>query len=192
MRFFKKNSYEIMRLFVIQMGMMIFSFIVSTAALRVTAKNEAMKGTAHLAVCVLATLFYLFVLYTTVWHVGFARSERLENGHAKKDKLYGAKIALFANVPNLFFCVLMAIGLLRFVFDNSFLIALFGVSRLLEGVLNAHYLGIINAISASDNYLLITALSFLSILPSLLVSQIACRLGEKNIRLTKATPPSRE
>ena len=192
MKFFKKNSYEIVRLFVIQMGMMIFSFIVSTAALRVTAKNEVMKADVHLAVCVLATLFYLFVVYTTVWHVGFARSERIQNGHEKEDKLYGAKIALFANAPNLFLCFLMLIGLFRLAFPNSFFIGLFGVARLFEGVLNVNYLGIINYISDSSNYLLITVLSLLSVLPSVFVSLCACRLGEKNIRVTKATPPSRE
>ena len=58
MRFFKKNSYEIVRLFVIQMGMMIFSFIVSTAAVQVYDQNTK---AAHLVVCVFSVLFYLFV-----------------------------------------------------------------------------------------------------------------------------------
>ena len=189
MRFFKKNSYEIVRLFVIQMGIMIFSFVVSTAAVRVYDQNT--KG-AHLVVCVFSVLFYLFVLYTTVWNVGLKRSERLANGHEKEDKLYGAKIALYANLPNLFLCLLMAIGLFRLAFSNSFFIGLFGVARLLEGLLNANYLGIVNYLASSDNYVLITLLSFASVLPSVLVTQIACMLGEKNIRLTKATPPSKE
>lgn len=189
MRFFKKNSYEIVRLFVIQMGMMIFSFIVSTAAVQVYDKNT--KG-AHLLVCVLSVLFYLFVLYTTVWNVGLARSERVQNGHEKDDKLYGAKIALYANLPNLFLCFLMIIGLFRLVFPNSFFIGIFGVARLLDGVLNANYLGIVNYLADSDSYLLITLLSTLSVLPSIIVSQVACTLGEKNIRVTKATPPSKE
>ena len=189
MSFLKKNSYEIVRLFIIQIGMMIFSFIVSTAAVQVYDKNTK---TAHLVVCLFAVIFYLFVIYTTMWNVGLARSERVANGHERDDKLYGGKIALFANLPNLFLCFLMAIGLLRLVFNNSFFIGLFGVSRLLEGVLNANYLGIVNYLSSSDNYLLITALSVLSVLPSILVSQVACRLGEKNIRLTRATPPSKE
>ena len=189
MRFFKKNSYEIVRLFVIQMGMMIFSFIVSTAAVQVYDQNTK---AAHLVVCVFSVLFYLFVLYTTVWNVGLSRSERLANGHEKADKLYGAKIALYANLPNLFLCFLMALGLFRLVFPNSFFIGLFGVARLLEGVLNANYLGIVNYLVASDNYLLITLLSFLSVLPSIAISQLACMLGEKNLRVTKATPPSKE
>ena len=189
MRFFKKNSYEIVRLFVIQMGIMIFSFVVSTAAVQVYDKNTK---AAHCVVCVLSVIFYLFILYTTVWNVGLARSERIQNGHEKADKLYGAKIALYANLPNLFLCFLMAIGLFRLVSPNSFFIGLFGVARLLEGVLNANYLGIVNYFSASDHYLLITILSILSVLPSVLVSQVACMLGEKNIRMTKATPPSKE
>ncbi len=189
MRFFKKNSYEIVRLFVIQIGMMIFSFIVSTAAMQVYDQNTK---AAHLVVSVFSVLFYLFVLYTTVWHVGLTRSERLANGREKADKLYGAKIAVFANLPNFLLCFLMVIGLFRLVFPNSFFIGLFGVSRLLEGLLNFKYLGIINYVSPKDGYLLITLLSILSTLPSILVSQIACTLGEKNIRVTKATPPSKE
>ena len=186
MSFFKNNSYEIVRLFVIRVGIMIFSMIVMMAAV------SAVGGTlATAAVSVFSVVFYLFIIYSTMWHVGYKRGERQISGRGDGDKWYGAKVALFASLPNIFLCFLMAIGLLQFVFTDSFLGAFYAIARLLEGLLNAMYIGLIglpDLESAPLDAALTTALSILSVLPAIITSQIACRFGEKNIRLTKDKP----
>ncbi len=194
MKFLKKHSYEIIRLFVIQIGMTIFSLIVTTTASM--AFKDKGADVAKLVASIFAIGFHMFVVYTTMWEVGFKRQEKLELGREPQDALFGSKIAFMANIPNLILSLLMVIGLLRLVSESSFFIGLFGVARLIDGFLNATYLGVIGYLLPSSYnalyYILTAVLCLASVLPAIIVSQIACRLGEKNIRLTKGKAPSLE
>lgn len=195
MKFLKKHSYEIIRLFVIQIGMTIFSLIVTTTA-SMAFEDKGGADVAKLAVSIFAIGFHMFVVYTTMWEVGFKRQEKLELGREPQDALFGGKIAFVANIPNLILSLLMVIGLLRLVSQSNFFIGLFGIARLIDGFLNATYLGLIGYLLPSSTnalyYILTAVLCLASVLPAIIVSQIACRLGEKNIRLTKGKAPSLE
>ncbi len=185
MRFFKKHSYDIVRLFIIQIGMTIFGLVVTTAM------NTAFSGTGaafgKLAASIFSLVFYLFIIYTTAWEYGSKRQSE------KEDAGYGWKTALFANVPNLFFALLMLVGLFRLVAPNSFFIGLYGVAQLLAGLFEAMHLGLIQFIlpQAGNARFVISAIYYLlSSVPCILVAHIAYTFGRKNLRVTKATPPS--
>ena len=195
MKFFKKNSYEIVRLFVIQIGITIFSLLVSPAARTVCVSNKLGATTSayvQLAIGIFSTAFHLFIVYATMWEVGAKRREAIESGRMPSDTREGLKIALYSQAVNFFLWLLMAVGLLRLATGNSFLIGMYGVARLIFGLINSMHLGLINFFVTDINYVATTLLSLVFLLPQIVVASLAYAFGTKGWRITKATPPSRE
>ncbi len=194
MKFWKENSYEIVRLFVIQIGITIFSFIVSAAALSLSEQNfPELKPYIYLGVGIFATLFQLFIVYTAMWEVGSKKRESIEHGRFTASPAHGFKIALWSNAVNFALLFITAIGLLRYAFDNSFLIGMHGISRAAYIILNSMHTGILRFFAPSESaYLLVFLLSLLLLLPQIIVSTVAYSFGTKGLRVTKAKPPSIE
>ncbi len=187
-KFFKANSYEIVRLFVIQIGMTIFGLVVTSAAV-MAFDGENQKRFAQLFVSLFATVFYMFIVYTTAWEYG---AKRQSEG---ADASFGIKVSLLANFPNMLLGVLMLVGLFRFTGVNFF-VGMYDIALLLAGLLESTYLGFANFLTLPDagsrNYIVAAIVYALTFLPAMLVTHVAYTFGRKNIRLTKAPPPSRD
>ena len=187
MKFFKKNSYEIVRLFVIQIGITIFSLVVTTAAQ--TAFDGERALLAKLVVSLFSIAFYLFIIYSTAWEFG--------SKHQKEDadKYYGLKCITVASLPNIFLGILMCIGLLRLAYPESIFAGLYAIPHLIAGLLESMHLGFLQYVkpTGENAQFVFSAIYYLlSSVPAILVTHVAYTLGRKNIRLTKGTPPSRE
>ncbi len=108
MKFFKENSYDVIRLLINQIGITIFSLILYTSLGAVNIEIGT-KRLINVSLSVFAMLFYFALLYTVAWDWGAKDKIRIDGGRMKPDKLKGAKIAFLANVPNFlltFVCVL--------------------------------------------------------------------------------------
>ena len=108
MKFFKENSYDIIRLLINQVGITIFSLILYTSLGAVNIE-EGMKRGVNAALSVFSMLFYFALLYTVAWDWGAKDKIRIDGGRMEPDPLKGTKMAFFANVPNFiltFVCVL--------------------------------------------------------------------------------------
>ncbi len=186
--FFKKNSYEVVRLFVIQIGMTIFGLVVTSAAV-MAFDGETEKRFAQLFVSLFATGFYMFILYTTAWEYGSKRQGD------SADEAFGIKVSLLANLPNMILGVLMLVGLLRLA-DLDFFAGMYDIALLIAGLIESTYLGFANFLTLPDagtrNYLVAAIVYALTFLPALVVTHVAYTFGRKNVRLTKAAPPSRD
>ena len=99
MKFFKENSYDVIRLFINQIGIAIFSMIIYTAVAMVDINSKASLG-IKVAVSAFAMLFYFSLLYTVAWDWGAKDKIRIDGGRLEPIKLKGARIALLANIPN--------------------------------------------------------------------------------------------
>ena len=99
MKFFKENSYDIVRLFINQVGITIFSLVlyVSLGAI----EDDSTFALLKILMSVFAVGFYLALLYTAAWEYGAKDKIRIDGGRMEPKPGKGALMSLLANVPNL-------------------------------------------------------------------------------------------
>ena len=108
MDFWKKHSYQIVRLFVIQIGIAIFGLVLSFAVM--TAFRNRSDWLPLLMVSIFSVLFYLFLLYSVAWEIGGKDRLKLDAVHTEFKGRTGIFLALFAEIPNFLFDLVMLIG----------------------------------------------------------------------------------
>ena len=111
MKFFKENSYDIVRLFINQIGITIFSFFLYTAVGNFFSDPEnrsSIELFILIAISVLATLFYFALIYTVCWDYGAKDKIRIYGNKMELDKFKALKMALIANVINFVLAILSA------------------------------------------------------------------------------------
>lgn len=112
MKFFKENSYDIVRLFINQIGITIFSFFLYTAVGNFFSDPE---NRTHfelfilIAISVLATLFYFVLVYTVCWDYGAKDKIRIDGKRMECDKYKALKMAIIANTINFILAVLSSV-----------------------------------------------------------------------------------
>ena len=189
-KFYKENSYQIVRCMINQLGITVFALVIST----VTQKSASWL----LAGSIFATLFYLFLLYTIMWEQGAKDILRIEGGRASLDRLYGFKIAVCANLPNFLLGLLTLIGFILWDpmvgLELSWASGLYGIPSLIISLFEAMYIGILKWIipTGSFQYLVGAIAYLLSPVPAILVCGGAYFLGIKNIRLFFYDPVTRK
>ena len=114
MKIFKENSYDIVRLYVNQLGIMIFSMLLYTAV--GSFENESLSSSLSVFVSVFSTCFYLVLVYYAMWEIGAKDKIRIDGGRMTPSKNKGLVMGLFANVPNL------VLGLLSVILMSAFLL----------------------------------------------------------------------
>ncbi|MBE6696563.1 MAG: hypothetical protein E7587_08955 [Ruminococcaceae bacterium] len=191
MRFIKNNSYNIIRLILNQFGMMVFGLVLSFATGGI---NNSISDKILLVVSIFATGFYMVLIYAIMWEQGARDIIRVESGRMKLDKLYGAKVALCANIPNLILALLVFVGFLfgHLLGDSQAASNLYGVAYMISSFIQATYLGIIKAvfapfdISLTSTLLFRSLVYFFTVIPAVVTSALAYILGCKNFRIFPA------
>lgn len=105
MKLLKNNLYEIVRLYINQIGIAIFSLVLYTAIGMI---DGDVSMTLKICISVFAVLFYFFLLYTVMWENGAKDAVRIESGKLELIKSKGFLMGLYANIPNLiiaFVCI---------------------------------------------------------------------------------------
>ena len=108
MKFFKENSYDVIRLFINQIGIAIFSLILYTA-LGMVNLESGNHYTIKAIISAFAILFYFALIYTVAWDWGAKDKIRIDGKRMEPIKLKGAKLAFWANVPNFVFSFIYAL-----------------------------------------------------------------------------------
>ena len=193
MQFLKKHSYDVVRLFLNQVALAFFGLILFFAT---GMANDGEIGIITLLVSVLSVLFYLYILYATLNEMGMKDAVRIEAGSLKKDTYHGLKLIALAQIPNMVFILMMAIGwLLAYVFGAPNIgLNLYTISLVVLHFLQAMYEGIIqfffpSAVNMWDA-LWVLLLYIASVIPQLLVCWLSYYLGLKNIRLFFGKAPT--
>ena len=198
MDFWKKRSNQIVRLFVIQIGIAIFGLVLSLAV--GTAFRD--KGQVPLLmVSIFSVLFYLFLLYSVSWEIGGKDRLRLDAVHAECKGGTGFLLALIAEAPNFLFDLLMLIGGIIVRAGASVGGSrTFAVGYLPEYFLHSMYAGIIRTLleatglsqGSSPSYYLVAALLFLaSTVPAILVVGFGYWMGVNEKRIIPAKSPDK-
>lgn len=194
MKFLKQNSYDIVKLFVNQIGIAIFSMALYTAISIAVSNNDNVTAGLQIFISVAATLFYFSLLYVTTWENGAKDAIRIESGKMEPMPHKGLLLALLANVPNFLLCGLAIIFMTAFIAGGaSWLEQAFGILNLFFGFLESMFLGVvINIFPIVDGmakesvdlvYLFRTIAYFVAPLLSIGVTAFAYIMGSKNKRI---------
>ncbi len=117
MRFIKENLHDIVKLFINQLGVTIFSFFLYTAVGMI--EDDSVKTPVNIAVSIVSVLFFCFLLYTVAWEWGAKDKIRIDGGRLKKFKFKGALISFYANVINFVIAAIAFVTVLIFMLSYS-------------------------------------------------------------------------
>lgn len=173
--FFRARSYDMVKMFLNQFGTAIFGFALALVAGK--AKNPVLRNVTS----AFAILFYLFLLYTMTWEIGFKDKVSVESGRKKRVPLTGLWISLCANIPNLLFALFITLASL---FNVGFLSNLGAFATSAAVILEGMYSGLLaNSVggAALNSYWWIW---FLITIPAMLTCTVAYLLGLKDIKFT--------
>ncbi len=187
MKFFKENSYEIVRLFIIQMGIAIFSLMLYSA---IATFDESISDPLKIIVSAFSTVFYLSIIYNVSWEYGSKDKMKSDSGKIQGSKSKGILLGLLANSVNFIlgvFCILFSVLYISTGIDgfNS----TFFVFNIIVRFIESMYLGMVQGIfswlpDASLVTFLLESVGFLAFpLLSLLTVYFGYLLGYKDKRL---------
>ena len=185
MKIFKENSYDIVRLYVNQLGIMIFSMLLYTAV--GSFENDKLFTPLSIFVSLFATCFYLVLIYYVVWEIGAKDKIRIDGGRAEPCQYKGLIMGLFANIPNFVLGIFTLIFLmLSLATGNENINSVFFLFSLIMRFHASMYMGTINeCVPKIPTETLIETVLFTVIpLISVLVTHLAYTLGSKEKKIT--------
>lgn len=148
MRFFRENSDSIVKLYINQIGVAIFSMFLYTAAAALSLDGVATM-LVKVGISVFAMLFYFSLVYTVAWEIGAKDKIRIDGGRMEEKKSKGLYLGAWANSPNFVF-----IGLALFLFliyiasGVEVLYTIFGILNGLFRIFVSMYLGVIQGLTS--------------------------------------------
>ena len=102
MDFIKKNGYNILKLFLIQLGMTVFGLMLTMA----TASNRSLM----IVSCAASVVLYLYLLYSQIWEIGAKDQIRIIHQSEKPEPVKGFLISLCANALNIILALLIVLA----------------------------------------------------------------------------------
>lgn len=191
MKFFKENSYDIIKLYVNQIGIMIFSLFLTTAVGMV--EDAGLSDILSLAVSIFSVLFFYVLIYCVVWEIGARDKIKIDGGRLQPLKPKGLLLGSLANIPNVILSVLTLIFLSANLASGSGgMYSAFVVVNLLLRFHCSMYLGLVTFVTPDavvndapdlNVYLVQTVLFVILPLLSGLVTHLGYTLGSKDKRL---------
>ena len=190
-KFFKENSYNMVKVFINQIGITIFSFVLYFSIASFKESNIQLYHKLMVAISVFAMLFFFVLLYTAAWDLGASDKIRIESKKEKKNVFKGALITLCANTLNF---ILAGIVLIAVVFNiKGAFAAVCGVCYTIFILLNGMYNGFIrNGLmlinSSEEPHAILSSVGFFAVLLlPIIASHIGYVFGLKNIRIFKSS-----
>ncbi len=173
--FFKTRSYDMVKMFLNQFATALFGLVLAMAA--VFAQKPVLRNVTS----GFAILFYLFLLYTMTWEIGFKDKISVDLGKKKKAPFTGFWISLCANIPNLLFAALITLAML---FDVPFLSALGGFASAAAVFLEGMYTGLLANHAWGNPLNSYWWVYFVITVPSMITCGVAYYLGLRDIKFT--------
>lgn len=196
MRFFRENADSIVKLYINQIGVAIFSMFIYTAAGAISVGGVT-SLLIKVGISVFAVFFYFALLYTVMWEIGAKDKIRIDGGRIEEKKSKGILLGLYANMPNFVFIGLAFVLFLIYMLTGAELLySLFAVLNGLFRVFVSMYLGIIqgltDSLSGDVDFLVETALYLAFSFISALVIHFSYLMGLKEKRLFTRPPVQKQ
>ena len=172
---FREHSYDMVKMFLNQFAIAIFGFSLALAAGK--AGNAVLRNATSIG----AILFYLFLLYTMTWELGFKDRNAVLHGTKPMRPFKGALIALIANIPNLILATFVALG---FWIQIPFFGNAGSVCKIAALLLEGMYTGILShpvgGVALHNQWFMY----FVITLPAIFTCGLSYFLGLKDIKFT--------
>lgn len=104
MNFLKENSSVMLRLLITHIGMAVFGLVIFGA-------TNMMGDTTMLLTSILSALFYVVIVYTTMWEYGAKDKPALDAGRLGNSAFHGFWVSLAAEAVFILLAVLYMIGM---------------------------------------------------------------------------------
>lgn len=197
MKFLKENSYDVVRLFINQVGITIFALVLYTAVGFV--EDAQLSRSIKVALSLFATLFYFVLIYTASWEYGAKDKVRIDTGKLKDDKLKGVKYGIFANLINIILALVSVITLGSYMISGSEgMFTVFGIVNMFMRFIMAMYIGMLQGVFAAWNSTDMQNLYFLGqsigyiVFPFIAAGVVAFGygMGKRNKRIFPSSKPT--
>ena len=178
--FFSKHSYNIIKMFVNQIAISIFGFVLfaATSAAEINGSSSALT----IVVSCASIIFYLFLIYTMVWDIGAKDKISVDVGKKPYKPHTGLILALVANIPNYIIALAYTIAY-PFMAEHAWAGNTAGIAQTASIFIQGMYRGVISSIKIGENQLSrFWWIYFIIIIPSLVTSWLGYFLGHKNFR----------
>ena len=187
MKFFKENSYDIVKLLLNQIGIAIFSLAVYVAP---SADDGSFFAKFAVYLSLLAVVFYFVLIYITAWDFGIKDKMRYESGKIQLTKNKGLKLGFFANIPNFVLAgIAIVLMLIYLASGNEVLYSLFFTLNLFIRFTGAMFLGLIQGVFSflkekNDLYYLWQTVGYFVVpILTILVTHLGYELGRRDVRI---------
>jgi len=187
-KFFRERSYDMVKMFLNQFATAIFGVVLAIAAQK--AENTVLRNLTS----AFAVLFYLFLLYTMTWEIGYGEKVRIEGKRLRYVPLKGLYMSIVANLPNLILGILTMIGYYGASTFNETLqpaspewaVNLYGVAKILATFLQAMYSGIVGLLPTQPWIFIVITF------PAMITCMIAYIMGVKGHQLFRFLGPDQK
>lgn len=174
--FFKARSYDMVRMFLNQFATAIFGLVLALAAGR--ANNVVLRNVTSAG----AIVFYLFLLYTMTWELGFQDRTAVQAGRKKEKPWTGALISFAANGINYLLAVFILCGNL---FSNvKFFSGLGGFAATAAHLLEGMYTGLLANHVGGNPLNSYWWIYFLLPIPAIFICGLSYFLGLRDVKFT--------
>ena len=186
MKFIKDHSYDIIRLYIIQIGISIFSLLLYTSVSGLDDKDLANK--LKIAISIFAILFFFALIYTLSWEWGANDIIRIDAGRQKKNVFKGTILAACANILNVILAGACIISMVAYMNGSGGALSVLQVFNLILRMTDAMYIGVLMSIfsfaEGTDLYNLYQSIGYmLTPLLSMAVTHVGYVFGLKNIKI---------
>ncbi len=190
MKTFKENSYDIIRLYVNQLGIMIFSMLLYTAV--GSFENQTLSTVMSIIVSVFSICFHASLIYYVVWEIGAKDKIKIDGGRMTPCNVKGMLMGVFANIPNFVLSTItLAFSIISLASGNAVSNSVFLIFNLITRFHESMYLGLITNLIPSfggDNglmteFVIESALFVIMPVISILVTHLAYSLGRRDKKL---------
>ena len=174
--FLRDHSYDAVKMFLNQFATAVFGFVLALASSK--AQNAVLRNvTSGFAIA-----FYLFLLYTMTWEIGFRDKNAVDNGRKEKKPLTGLWISLLANSINFLLGIFIMLGSLTNV---SVFGKIGGVCASIAVLIEGMYTGVLaNHVAPETPLNSFWWVYLLLPVPALVTCLIAYILGTKDKKFT--------
>ena len=171
--FLKKRSYDLVYMFVTQLAISLFGLALAFA---VPVNQAALRiGTS-----VFSVLFYLFLIYTRVWELGYKDCHAFRRGESGLSRLTGLYMGLVANTVNFIVALFILIGWLS---ANSVIDAIAGGATLVALLTEGMYIGILSTTVGETVLNSVGFMYFVITIPLIITSTLAYIAGSHDFKL---------
>ena len=174
--FMREHSYNAVKMFLNQFATAVFGFVLALAAGK--AQNAVLRNvTSGFAIA-----FYLFLLYTMTWEIGFRDKNAIDGGRKPYKPLTGLWISLLANTVNFMLGIFIMLGSLTSVEVFG---KIGGVCASIAVVIEGMYTGVLaNRVAPETPLNSFWWVYLLLPVPALLTCTVAYILGTKDKKFT--------